>query len=271
MHQFKKLLLIGVMGAVIVGSPATTIASTIVPYEKHNLTIVFTWIWKIPFSVLRWDWEKTSKVVPWPPGSTPPTNTMALLAGPDGLGSSTTFDFFEDPLHNNEIIFDDLMGNTQIYDVVSGQVTYTTGPIDAFGNADISVTDFNLAASLTSPDVFNIANELLISFEGTVDSGAIHLGQLDGPQIFSADAMGLNTDLRLQFPLSPDPNDRDGYVAPADLGGTFAVVPEPSSITLLGLGTTVLIGYGCRRRKQVGANIERDVLVTDQTKANISA
>lgn len=56
---------------------------------------------------------------------------------------------------------------------------------------------------------------------------------------------------------SPDTNDGSLLLAFTDAayrlqvaGGTFAPVPEPTSLTLLGIGAAGLLGYGWRRRKQ---------------------
>lgn len=203
-------------------------AASIVPYEKHSSQIVGGWLWKIPFVYLRWDWEKSSKIIPWPTtAQTPPNNPMALLTGSDGMGSSTTFYFFEDHVNNNEIVLED-NGVTQIYRVESGQITYETGALDEFGNATIQVTDFSLTGSLASADAFSLGNTVSIDFVETIDSGSITLGLLDGSPVTSTDASGLITNLLLQFPNALLSEDQNGYTGLADLGGTFSY--DPASV-----------------------------------------
>ncbi|NET46673.1 MAG: hypothetical protein F6K15_34525 [Okeania sp. SIO2B3] len=200
-------------------------AASIVPYEKHSSRIAGAWVWRIPVIYLAWDWEKSFKVIPWPTTApTPPNNPMALLTGSDGMGSSTTFDFFEDNVNNNEIVLED-NGVTQIYRVESGQITYETGALDEFGNAIIQVTDFSLTGSLASADTFSLGNIVSINFVETIDSGSIALGLLDGSPVTSTDTSGLITNLLLQFPNALLSEDQNGYIGPVDLGGTFSYDP----------------------------------------------
>lgn len=243
-HMKYMLMSIAMFGFISLST--TSIANTIVPFEKHSSRIVFGWVWKIPIVYMSWDWEKSSKVIPWPPNQEAPTNRMALLAGNDGLGSSTTFEFFDDDIHDNQIVLEDGLGNTQIYDLVSGSATYQVDAIDALGNAAIRATGYDVTATLISADIFNLGADLIISYVNSVSDGNIFLGQLDDPEIRSTEATEIITNLKLQLPSSPFQIDRNGYIGPTDLGDTFSI-PEPATFALLAIGLAGL-GIGSRLR-----------------------
>ena len=62
---------------------------------------------------------------------------------------------------------------------------------------------------------------------------------------------GLTFDPNAYFGLEPGVTANDGeFIVDNQLPGATAVIPEPSSFVLLGIGMTGLCGYGWRKRRK---------------------
>jgi hypothetical protein len=196
---------------------------------------------------------------------------LALLFG--GVGQATagpiTFDFqFDnagiDPNRPDGTIIPPLVGSgTFTINNDPGLGTFTLASLGAFtmsftfndGNsftqADIATNNSITTAVITSSGT----GERVVFSDGGSGGGGPFNGSLD---LVNAGGAFLTFEPSFLVPPPPSPGGLDLYLENGNLQGDYlaltpsvAATPEPSSLTLLGLGSLGLLGYGWRRRKQV--------------------
>jgi hypothetical protein len=151
--------------------------------------------------------------------------------------------------------------NAHITFTGTGDTANVTNPSSGQFNNSVSATvtisgigpgGSDLTATVTSPSLAAVVIQTGATSAGGFDTDPSHSGV-----IITSNSLFATYDLKSSFGPVSGFTTVSGvttnlgvleFSLPFDLNGTFTAVPEPASLTLLGIGAVGLIGYGWRRR-----------------------